>query len=162
VCVADLVIAPHWRPSLHRARSRSRESQTRPASPRAVAFIVVDTTLAGHIAPRPAGPGRISARIYIRDPHVRDAVGQTFRSAAEWLKAPRCQTLLTEFSDQRGRALTERLAELQMSLAEYLDAIIVEDGLNAVTRPAAMFVEPEVSWCFSRRRTSFQPASARW
>ena len=58
---------------------------------------------------------------------MSDAVGQTLRSAAEWLKAPRCQTLLTEFSDQRGRALTERLAELQMSLAEYLDAIIIED-----------------------------------
>jgi hypothetical protein len=39
-----------------------------------------------------------------------------------------CQTLLTEFSDRRGRALTERLAELRMSLSEYLGAIIVEDG----------------------------------
>ena len=29
------------------------------------------------------------------------------------------------------------------------NAIIVDDGLKAVTRPAAMFVEPDVSWCFS-------------
>jgi hypothetical protein len=67
-------------------------------------------------------------RIYIKDAYVRDAVGQALRKAAESLQAPKCQGLLTEFSDQQGRALTERLAELNMSVAEYLVAIIVEDG----------------------------------
>ena len=38
----------------------------------------------------------------------------------------------------------------------------VDDGLNAVTRPAAWQVEPAVSCAFSTRRTSVQPASARW
>lgn len=69
-----------------------------------------------------------SSRIYIKDPFVRDAVGRTLARAATWLQAPKCQALLTEFSDRQGRALTERLAELKMSLAEYLSAIIVEDG----------------------------------
>lgn len=68
------------------------------------------------------------SRIYIDDVYVRDAVDRTLWKAAESLQAPKCQTLLTEFSDRRGRALTERLRELNMSVAEYLDAIIVEDG----------------------------------
>jgi hypothetical protein len=67
------------------------------------------------------------SRIYIDDVYVRDAVERTLWKAAQSLQAPKCQTLLTEFSDQRGRALTERLGELKMSIAEYLDAIIVED-----------------------------------
>ena len=63
-----------------------------------------------------------------KDAYVRDAVGQALQKAAESLRAPKCQGLLTEFSDQQGRALTVRLAELNMSVAEYLVAIIVEDG----------------------------------
>ena len=68
------------------------------------------------------------SRIYIKDPYVRDAVGLALRGASEWLQAPKCQALLTEFSDQKGRALTERLVELGMSLPDYVTAIIVQDG----------------------------------
>jgi hypothetical protein len=78
------------------------------------------------VAQTPATPGW--SRIYIKDPYVRDAVGLALRGAAEWLQAQKCQGLLTEFSDRRGRALTERLGELRMSLAEYVNALIVEDG----------------------------------
>src|SRR3954452_19093350 len=39
---------------------------------------------------------------------------------------------------------------------------MVEEGLNAVTRPAAWHVEPAVRTAFSMKRTSVQPASARW
>jgi len=77
-------------------------------------------------SPNPATPGW--SRIYIKDPYVRDAVGVALRGASEWLQAPKCQGLLTEFSDRRGRALTERLGELRMSLTEYVTALIVEDG----------------------------------
>src|SRR3954451_7519612 len=42
------------------------------------------------------------------------------------------------------------------------NSIIVDDGLNAVTRPAAWHVEPAVRTAFSTSRTSVQPASARW
>ena len=67
-------------------------------------------------------------RIYITDGYLRDAVDHALRQAAESLESPKCQTLLTEFSDQQGRPLTKRLADLKMSLAEYVVAIIVEDG----------------------------------
>jgi hypothetical protein len=92
------------------------------------AAIIITTGLTGQTALGPTGPDPITARIYVSEPYVRDVVGQALRSAAAWLKAPKCQALLTEFSDQRGRALTERLAELRMSLAEYVAALIVEDG----------------------------------
>jgi len=82
--------------------------------------------------PTTSSPKRTRApnwpRIYIRDPYVRDAVVRALQGASEWLQAPKCQALLTEFSDRRGLALIERLAELNMSLAEYLSALIVEDG----------------------------------
>src|SRR4051794_6198235 len=39
---------------------------------------------------------------------------------------------------------------------------MVDDGLNAVTRPAAWHVEPAVRTAFSTSRTSVQPARARW
>jgi hypothetical protein len=102
----------------------------RPASFAALtaAAIIVTTSLTAQTALGPTGPGPTPARIYVSDPYVRDAVGQALRSAAEWLKAPKCQELLTEFSDQQGRALTERLVELRMSLAEYVDALIIKDG----------------------------------
>lgn len=75
-------------------------------------------------------PTKASAwtRIYIKDVHVRDAVRQALQGADDWLRASRCQELLSEFSDRGGRVLSDRLAELKMTLAEYLSALIVEDG----------------------------------
>jgi hypothetical protein len=68
------------------------------------------------------------SRVYIKDPYVRDAVNRALRGASGWLQRPQCQVLLTEFSDERGRPLTARLAELKMTIAEYVTALIVEDG----------------------------------
>lgn len=67
-------------------------------------------------------------RIYISDLFVRDAVRGALQGASEWLGAPRCQELLSEFSDRQGRVLRDRLAELNMSLADYLGVLIVENG----------------------------------
>ena len=67
-------------------------------------------------------------RIYIKDVYVRDAVRGALQGASEWLGAPKCDALLSEFSDKQGRPLRDRLAELKMSLAEYLSVLIVEDG----------------------------------
>jgi len=82
----------------------------------------------GHDGTSTSGRQTNFTRIYISDAYLRDAVDHALRKAAESLEAPKCQTLLTEFVDQQGRPLTKRLAELKMSLADYLFAIIVEDG----------------------------------
>jgi DNA-binding transcriptional regulator of glucitol operon len=67
-------------------------------------------------------------RIYIKDPSVRDAVRRALQTASVALQTSKCQALLTEFSDQHGRALTERLTELKMNVGEYLTFLVVEDG----------------------------------
>lgn len=84
----------------------------------------------GMTATSPSEPTRTLnwPRIYIKDSYVRDAVRGALQGASEWLLAPKCQALLSEFSDKRGRVLTERLGELKMTLAEYLGFLIVEDG----------------------------------
>jgi hypothetical protein len=67
-------------------------------------------------------------RVCIKAVHVRDAVRRALQGAGDWLRAPKCQALLSEFSGRGGRVLSDRLAELKMTLAEYLSALIVEDG----------------------------------
>jgi hypothetical protein len=80
---------------------------------------------AGQASPtaEPAWP-----RLYNKDVYVRDALAKSLDAAAALLTTPKCQSLFSEFTDQRGRALTERLAELKLSLAEYLRAVIFDDG----------------------------------
>ncbi len=77
---------------------------------------------------RAATPESRWSRVYIDDAYVRDAVVRSLDGAAEWLKAPKCQSLLSEFADQHGRPLRERLATLNMTLAGYLSVLIFEDG----------------------------------
>ena len=60
--------------------------------------------------------------------YVRDAVVRSLDGAAEWLNAAKCQSLLSEFADQHGRPLHERLAALNMTLATYLGVLIFDDG----------------------------------
>lgn len=45
------------------------------------------------------------SRVYIADRLVRDAVVKSLDGAAEWLKTPTCQSLLSEFADGRRRPL---------------------------------------------------------
>ena len=68
------------------------------------------------------------SRVYIDDAYVRDAVVRSLDGATEWLKARKCQSLLSEFADQHGRPLQERLATLNMTLAGYLSVLVFEDG----------------------------------
>lgn len=68
------------------------------------------------------------SRIYIDDGYVRDAVDRSLSGAAEWLGTAKCQALLSEFTDLRGRPLQERLAEFGGTLADYLRILVFEDG----------------------------------
>jgi hypothetical protein len=67
-------------------------------------------------------------RIYIRDAYVRDAVVRSLDGAAEWLEGARCQSLLSDFADDHGRPLKERLAALNVPLPGYLGMLVFEDG----------------------------------
>lgn len=67
-------------------------------------------------------------RIYIDDVYVRDAVVRSLDGAAAWLKAAKCQLLLSEFADQGGRSLKERLGALDLTLEAYLRMLVFEDG----------------------------------
>jgi hypothetical protein len=77
---------------------------------------------------RAATPESRWSRVYIHDAYVRDAVVRSLDGASEWLEAPKCQSLLSEFADRHGRPLQERLATLNMTLAGYLSVLIFEDG----------------------------------
>lgn len=76
------------------------------------------------------GPSRRSnwSRVYISDVYVRDAAQRALQGASEWLEGPRCQTLLSEFRDERQRPLTERLSALEVTVQDYLRLLIFEDG----------------------------------
>ena len=83
--------------------------------------------------PSPTANGSLTqesgwTRIYIDDGYVRDAVVRSLSGAAEWLEAAKCQALLSEFTDLHERALKERLAEFNVTLADYLRLLVFEDG----------------------------------
>jgi hypothetical protein len=69
-------------------------------------------------------------RLYIEDPYVRDAARRTIEEAAHWLAFEECQQLLLDFANESGRRLGGRLAELGVTVVEYLRLIIFEDGTN--------------------------------
>jgi hypothetical protein len=65
--------------------------------------------------------------------------------AAQWLKKPECRGLFSEFHDERGRPLQEKLQELQMAEADYLSQVRFRDGSAhaACERPLTlMFTSP--------------------
>lgn len=68
------------------------------------------------------------ARVRINDPLVATYVRHALAEAAMLLAAPRCQTILTEFHDQRDRALVDRLRELEVDIASYLQLVVLIDG----------------------------------
>jgi hypothetical protein len=71
--------------------------------------------------------------VYVRDVYVRAAVRRALTDAASWLAHPSCQGLLSEFSDGRGRPLTERLAEAGGDVERYLGLLVFYDGFDSPT-----------------------------
>jgi hypothetical protein len=73
-------------------------------------------------------PSSNAWRLYIEDPYVRDAARRRLEEAAHWLSFERCQQLLLDFADESGQPLGGRLAELRVTVVEYLRLIVFEDG----------------------------------
>src|SRR5262245_9058877 len=71
-------------------------------------------------SPRKEGP-----RIYVAGPAAL-AVVRAFQGARRKLEDPRCQELLTDFTDTEGRSLRERLGG--ETPTAYLEKLVVRDG----------------------------------
>lgn len=67
-------------------------------------------------------------RVYIRDAFTGDAARGALRAASKRLAKPACQSVLSEFRDERGLPLTEKLRELGTSAQAYLRLVVFLDG----------------------------------
>lgn len=67
-------------------------------------------------------------RVHIDDAFTGDAARGALRAASKRLAKPACQSLLSEFSDERGLPLTEKLRELGASPEGYLHLVVFLDG----------------------------------
>lgn len=67
-------------------------------------------------------------RVYIDDAFTGDAARKTLRGASERLGTPACQSVFSDFRDERGLPLTERLGELGQTPQGYLRLIVFLDG----------------------------------
>jgi hypothetical protein len=67
-------------------------------------------------------------RVYIDDAFTGDAARKTLRGASERLAKPMCQSVFSDFHDERGLPLTGRLAELGQTPQGYLRLIVFRDA----------------------------------
>jgi hypothetical protein len=67
-------------------------------------------------------------RVYINDPYKRRAVTDVLTGASEWLASEECQSVFSEFRDDRGLPLTQKLRELEATPQSYLGMVIFLDG----------------------------------
>ena len=75
-----------------------------------------------------AGAALPAFRIYIGDARVGSAAIQAVGLASERLATPACRGLLSEFTDDVGRPLADKLTTLRMSAEVYLRVIVLLDG----------------------------------
>jgi hypothetical protein len=68
------------------------------------------------------------SRVYIRDAFTGDAARSALQAASKRLAKPACQSVLSEFRDERGRPLTEKLRDLGTSPQAYLRLVVFFDG----------------------------------
>jgi hypothetical protein len=99
-----------------------------------------------------ADRGEILPRARARLAGVADTetLRRAVSGAAARLHGPSCQKLLTEFEDEEGRPLADRLSSLGKSADRYLDEVVFVDGASvakchrrevlAVTTPGARVV----------------------
>ena len=71
---------------------------------------------------------RAPFRVYIGDARVRMAAERALQLAARRFAEPRCQVVLSDYVDDSGRPLGARLMELNLSIQQYLRAVVFTDG----------------------------------
>jgi hypothetical protein len=71
--------------------------------------------------------------VHIQDAYTRDAAKRALQGASRWLARPRCQSLFSEFQDERQLPLTEKLRELETDPGRYLRLVVFQDGAQSST-----------------------------
>lgn len=126
--------------------------------------------LAAHAPGRaasPVAPAAFALQVRSKNPMALEALREAGRDAAARLADPACSRVFSEFKDEAGRTLKERLDALGRSGVAQLQSIYFYDGANrrscqsrrtlAVTEPGSVVVHvcPE----FTRRQRQ-DPATA--
>ena len=70
--------------------------------------------------------------VHIPDPVANRAARDALDMASAWLAKPACRAVLTDFHDQDGRFLAERLVALHVDLQTYLSMVVFIDGTRHV------------------------------
>lgn len=68
------------------------------------------------------------SRVYVKDASTRFAAQHALREASTRLLDSKCQAVVSEFRDERGRPLTDRLSALGMTAQGFLDVVIFQDA----------------------------------
>jgi hypothetical protein len=81
----------------------------------------------------PTQPSNVSTdlpwtRVYIDDAFTGDGARRALRGASERLSRPACQLVFSEFQDERGVPLSDKLEELGASPEDYLRLIVFLDA----------------------------------
>jgi hypothetical protein len=121
-------------------------------------------------APAAAAEGRradVWSDVRLADPQSSGAVRRALSGAAGRLRKERCQRVLSDFKDDKGRPLQSRLSELGLSPASYLGRIVFREGWGtghcegnerlAFTSPGAGTV-----WVCSGKFEFALTTNARW
>jgi hypothetical protein len=67
-------------------------------------------------------------RVYIDDRDLAHAAADALTGASEWLEGETCQSLFSEFLDDGGAPLTDKLRRLETTPQQYLRLVIFVDG----------------------------------
>jgi hypothetical protein len=92
-------------------------------------FSVISLGLPAAAAAQPASPGAQGPpRLLIDDVFTRNAARRAVSGASDWLANPKCLAVFSEFRDERGRPLTEKLSELGVDPRSYLGLVLFRDA----------------------------------
>jgi hypothetical protein len=81
-------------------------------------------------APRPLAAGKEPwTRVSLLSAPATLAVTMSLNGAVDWLADERCQQVFTDFRDQEGRPLADKLAAMHMDGPAYMRLIVWRDGL---------------------------------
>jgi hypothetical protein len=92
-----------------------------------VCSLCATTVLGGGTVSETAAPPR-DFRIRLRDSHAGVTLRSALTGAARRLEVPECGRIFADFSDERGRSLEDRLADLGVTGPGYLALVVFVDG----------------------------------